>query len=146
VSVEALVWAKAEIWRRNQKDAAASDRLSASETVVLLMIADHFNNVAGRSWPSQARLAIECGVNVRTIGRAVNALRKHGVLVTEDWEMNGSDSRTNMRYLLPGHRPDIRRAPHGIVIVSSAGTVDLVPDDVLQVPGTALYGEPWMPD
>ena len=50
--------------------------LSASTRVVGFQIWRHLNNVAEAAWPSEERLAGETGLNIKTVKRAVAALRE----------------------------------------------------------------------
>jgi hypothetical protein len=53
--------------------------ISATAAHVLTLLAEH-SNPGGLSWPSQERLAVESGLGVRTVCRAIAALQAKGLV------------------------------------------------------------------
>ncbi|WP_435081442.1 helix-turn-helix domain-containing protein [Clavibacter michiganensis] len=143
MSIEAFKWAKTEIRRRNTKDAAADAALSPPQAFVLLMLADHYNEALGRAWPSQTTLAEETSLALRSVVRAVEELRKRGLVYTEPWILNEGARRLTQRYLLPAYRPRLRPARALPVIASawSDGEMAAGFGDLVQTPGTNLFVE-----
>jgi hypothetical protein len=143
VSIEAFKWAKTEIRRRNGKDAGEGEPLSPPQAFVLLMLADHYNEALGRAWPSQTTLAEETSLALRSVVRAVEELRKKGLVVTEPWMLNEGARRLSQRYLLPAYQPSKHRA-HSLPVIASAwsdGELGAGFDDLVQTPGTNLFVE-----
>jgi hypothetical protein len=134
-----MKWAIAETRLRSGQPATVT--LSSPEAFVLLRLADYYNEDVGRAWPSQQRLSEETSLTVRTIIRAVAKLRTKKLVDTETWIMNDGARRMSLRYLLPQHRPDVRRARSGPVVVSSAFSEDAIPGDAMPVPNTNLYAD-----
>lgn len=58
-----------------------SSAISLPERMVLVSIADHFNDETGRCDPSVARLAERCSASRRTIIRSLRSLQEKGLLV-----------------------------------------------------------------
>lgn len=63
-------------WEREVKEAT----MPPTRKLVLLAVATHANKI-GKAWPSQARLADECGVSERTIRKHIAAAIEEGWLV-----------------------------------------------------------------
>ncbi|RII94556.1 helix-turn-helix domain-containing protein [Clavibacter californiensis] len=143
MSIEAFRWAKTEIRRRNRKEAGAGPALSPPQASVLLMLGDHYNETLGRAWPSQTTLAEETSLALRTVVRAVEELRKKGLVVTEPWTLNEGAQRMSQRYLLPAYRADVRRARVLPVLASAWSDRVLAAsfDDLVQTPGTNFFVE-----
>ncbi|MFN3948020.1 helix-turn-helix domain-containing protein [Microbacterium sp.] len=84
--------------------------LKSSTKFVLVSIADHYNERAHRSWPSQQRIELETALSHSTVNRALDELEKEGLIEREPWVMFGTFSKLNTRYCLPMHDPKSRRA------------------------------------
>jgi DNA-binding transcriptional MocR family regulator len=134
----AFRWAKTEIMRRSTDDV---DPLSSSEAFVLLMLADHYSEAWSRAWPSQSLLAKETASSVKTIVRAVDALRRKGLISTETWVSENGITRIPYRYLLPAYRPAVLPWAYGPVIAYSSwddAAANSSYESLIKVPGSSL--------
>lgn len=85
--------------------------LTASEKLVLLVLADSANNETHQCWPSQKKLAEYTGLSKRTIWAAVDSLAKKGMIKKTGRLREGTHEKTsNLMELLivteaPGYVP-----------------------------------------
>lgn len=85
--------------------------LTASEKLVLLVLADSANNETHQCWPSQKKLAEYTGLSKRTIWAAVDSLTKKGMIKKTGRLREGTHEKTsNLMELLivteaPGYVP-----------------------------------------
>lgn len=86
------------------------DGLTSAEKFVLVMIADHYNDEAHRSWPSIERLAKETALHRTTVIRAIKTLEKNGLVDVEPWVRADYGGKLNNRYCLPFYDPKSQRA------------------------------------
>lgn len=77
MSIHATAWAKA------QTVAPSGDRITRSEKLLLLCIADYFNQERGYAWPSVARLGTEAMLSERHVRNLLASLTRKGVLAVE---------------------------------------------------------------
>lgn len=142
MSMRAFRWAKSVIAARNYPKGAERP-LSSSESFVLVMLGDHYNEDWHRAWPSQATLARETGLTVKTIVRAIHGLTSEGLVVVEPWVINEGGGRIPNRYCLPKYQGASVSASD-LPVIAFGGPADAsgqVRDDVLKVPGSNLYIE-----
>lgn len=94
--------------------------LSSPEKFVLVVIADHYNESAHRSWPSIERLARYTALGRSTVKRAIKRLEEEGLLEVEPWRRADTEQALNNRYCLPLFDPEsIRSATLPVRFVSS---------------------------
>ena len=81
-----------------------------SAKLVLLKLADHAND-EGECWPSQGRIATDCGLTRETVNRQIKLLTDLGLLRLEH-RLNGTGQQSNRYFLrcdIPSHPPVISR-------------------------------------
>lgn len=84
--------------------------ISSSEKFVLVLIADHYNDKAHRSWPSIERLAKESQLHRSTVIRCIKSLQDEGLIEVEPWVRVDTGGALNNRYCLPLYDPKSQRA------------------------------------
>ncbi|QZY52715.1 helix-turn-helix domain-containing protein [Leucobacter tenebrionis] len=84
--------------------------LKSSDKFVLVMIADHYNDEAHRSWPSIKRLAMETQLSERTVIRSIKFLAEHEVIEIEPWVHADTGKSLTNRYCLPMYDKKSRAA------------------------------------
>lgn len=109
MSMAAFKWAKNEIIRRD-------GALTQCQALMLLMVADHYNEDWNRAWPSQEGLASAISGSVRSVVRSGASLRELRLLTMEEWFMN-SGGRLNRRYLLPAYRPSVEPVSGDVIAI-----------------------------
>lgn len=92
MSIGAFIWAKT--W---------TTELTSSQKLVLLMIADRYNDPQKRAWPSVATLAVDCSLSTRQVKRCTKVLEQMGLIEIEPWFNASRNERTSNRYYLPMH-------------------------------------------
>lgn len=85
---------------------------SPAAKLVLIKLADHADD-EGRCWPSQSRVAADCGLTRETVNRQVKALCAAGLLTTEQ-RINAAGQQANLYLLrcdIPSQPCDLRSHP-----------------------------------
>jgi len=93
VSVKAVQWAKT--WMGD---------LTSSERLLLMLLADYYNDAKHYAWPSVPTLAQTMGVTERTVFRCLARLKKEGLIETEK-RYRASGLRDSSAYYLPHFDP-----------------------------------------
>ncbi len=79
----------------NYFDSIYSDNLP-SRAVTVYMYLFHRANKDGQCWPSKKRIAKDLSMSLSTVKRALQDLRGHGYLITEQrYRSNGGNSTLN---------------------------------------------------
>lgn len=79
----------------NYFDSIYSDNLP-SRAVTVYMYLFHRANKDGQCWPSEKRIAKDLSMSLSTVKRALQDLRGHGDLITEQrYRSNGGNSTLN---------------------------------------------------
>ena len=79
----------------NYFDSIYSDNLP-SRAVTVYMYLFHRANKDGQCWPSEKRIAKDLSMSLSTVKRALQDLRGHGYLITEQrYRSNGGNSKLN---------------------------------------------------
>lgn len=76
--------------------------MSSTDKLVFLVLMRYYNRERGCAWPSQQRLAQDCGRSVAQIERAIRRLRDNGYITI-------TATQSTNRYRFPFH-PDMRNA------------------------------------
>ncbi len=76
----------------NYFDSIYSDNLP-NRAIAVYMYLLHRANKDGQCWPSQKRISSDLSMSLSTVKRALQELREHGYLITEQrYRSNGGDS------------------------------------------------------
>lgn len=94
---------KALIWAKDQRGLASLEKL------LLIVIADYYNDEQKRAWPGRKELSLSTGMSIRTISKHVGGLEGSGHLLVERWFNNDSGKNLSNRYYLPLFDPDSGR-------------------------------------
>lgn len=125
MSVEAQIWAKSKQTRHGR------------EKHVLTLIADRHNEKAGYAWPSQARIAADGCISIKTVKRAIEGLKAQGLVKVFRQSKKRDEGYASNRYYLVGHSPRIPADGTHFFIDAFHG-----PDGKWEGPGTEAY-EKW---
>lgn len=113
MSVEALLWATKQI-------------IPAQPKLVLLMLADWYNELESCAWPTHDQLAEKCGMSRRSVQRHLEWLVERGLVEKEQRIIKGR--QVSNRYRLPvnvlvfqGCQID---APRGVRLTQPGGQID----------------------
>lgn len=100
------------------------DNIKPTEKLVLILIADHYNDKSHRAWPSVERLAKQGCMHRSTVMRAIAGLQEAGLIEVEPWVRADLGGQLNNRYCLPLYDPASNRATRLPVVAYASFTND----------------------
>lgn len=87
---------KASGWAKELTSGANGEVITRSEKLVLLVLADYYNEEEREAHPSVGRIAKEAMMSTRRCQELLRALARKGVVVIEERPMAGAPNRSNL--------------------------------------------------